>query len=132
VTRGNEYTNEVIFAGISDKLIRRIEKLAPNEFEMRNVVLGHTQRGGSPIADDRILSTRFGTRAVEAYEKGHFGHMVALQRDEIVTVPLEDAVNQLKLVTTDNMIYQAAVHMGVFLGDATYSERHAKTHLLDA
>jgi hypothetical protein len=41
-------------------------------------------------------------------------------------------VNQLKLVTTDNMIYQAAVHMGVFLGDATYSERHAKTHLLDA
>jgi 6-phosphofructokinase 1 len=132
VTRGNDYTNEVIFAGISDKLIRRIERLAPNEFEMRNVVLGHTQRGGSPIADDRILSTRFGTRAIEAYDNGQFGQMVALQREEIVTVRLEDAVNQLKLVTPDNMIYQAAVHMGVFLGDAAYSERHERTHLLDA
>lgn len=131
VTRGNQYTNEVIFAGISDKLIRRIESLAPNEFEMRNVVLGHTQRGGSPIADDRILSTRFGTRALEAYHNGKYGHMVALQRDRIVTVHLEDAVNHLKLVTTDDMIFQAAIQMGVFFGEhAPY--HHERTHLLDA
>lgn len=132
VTRGNEYTNEVIFAGVTDKLIRRIEELAPNEFEMRNVVLGHTQRGGSPIADDRILSTRFGTRAIEAYHHGRFGHMVSLQDDEIVTVHLEDAVNQLKLVTRDDKIYQAAAQMGIFFGEPAQMDEHAKTHLLDA
>lgn len=131
VTRGNDYTNEVIFAGISDQLIRRIERLAPNEFEMRNVVLGHTQRGGSPIADDRILSTRFGTSAMEAYDQGQFGHMVALQRDRIEVVHLEDAVNQLKLVTTDDRICQAAIQMGIFLGERV-SYHHDKTHLLDA
>jgi ATP-dependent phosphofructokinase / diphosphate-dependent phosphofructokinase len=131
VTRGNEYTNEVIFAGISDRLIRRIEHIAPNEFEMRNVVLGHTQRGGSPIADDRILSTRFGTRAIEAYDNGKYGHMVALQRDRIVTVHLEDAVNQLKLVTPDDKIFQAAMQMGVFFGRGV-PYYHEKAHLLDA
>jgi ATP-dependent phosphofructokinase / diphosphate-dependent phosphofructokinase len=124
VTRGNEYTNEVIFAGISDQLIRRIEALAPNEFEMRNVVLGHTQRGGSPIADDRILSTRFGTRAIEAYDQGMFGHMVALQRDEILTVRLEDAVNQIKLVTEEDKIYQSACKMGIFFGESVEGRKH--------
>lgn len=130
ITRGNEYTNEVIFAGISDQLIRRIEDLAPNEFEMRNVVLGHTQRGGSPIADDRILSTRFGTRAMEAYDNGDFGQMVALQRDRIVTVQLEDAVNQLKLVSRDDAIFQAAMQMGIFFGEQV-PYNHNRTHLLD-
>ncbi len=130
VTRGNEYTNEVIFAGISDRLIRRIEDIAPNEFEMRNVVLGHTQRGGSPIADDRILSTRFGTRAMEAYENGMFGHMVALQNDRIVTVHLEDAVNQLKLVTRDDMIFQSAMQMGTFFGEQV-PYNHKRMHLFD-
>lgn len=129
VTRGNDYTNEVIFAGISDELIRRIEDLAPNEFEMRNVVLGHTQRGGSPSAEDRLLSKRFGTRAIEAYDRGMFGHMVALQQDRIHAVKIEDAVNQLKLVTTDDVIYEAARQMGIFMGDHhTYLQTDAIQH----
>lgn len=117
VTRGGDVTNEVIFSGITDELIRHIEELAPNEFEMRNVVLGHTQRGGSPCAQDRILSKRFGTRAIEAYQQGMFGYMVALHNDKIVHVRIEDAVNQLKLVTRDNRIFQAARQTGIYLGD---------------
>lgn len=117
VTMGNSATNEIIFAGISAELTRQIEQLAPNEFEMRNVVLGHTQRGGSPCAEDRILSKRFGTRAIEAYHAGKFGHMVALQNDSICTVKIEDAVNQLKLVTREDKIYEAARQTGIFLGD---------------
>lgn len=115
--QGGTATNEVIFSGITDELIRQVEALAPNEFEMRNVVLGHTQRGGSPCALDRILSKRFGTRAIEAYQQGMFGYMVALQNDKIQTVRIEDAVNQLKLVTRDNKIFQAARQTGIFLGD---------------
>lgn len=117
VTMGGASTNEVIFSGITNELIRRIEVLAPNEFEMRNVVLGHTQRGGSPCAEDRILSKRFGTRAMEAYHNGLYGHMVALQGDKIRPVPIKTAVDQLKLVTEDNKIYRAAQQTGIFLGD---------------
>lgn len=117
VTQGASLTNEVIFAGISNELIRRLEDMAPHEFEMRNVVLGHTQRGGSPCAEDRILSKRFGTHAMEAYHQGHFGHMVALQDAHIRPVPIKDAVNQLKLVTKQNNIYEAARRTGIFLGD---------------
>lgn len=117
VTQGGSATNEVIFAGITGEVIRQIEALAPREFEMRNVVLGHTQRGGTPCAEDRILSKRFGTRAIEAYEKGLFGHMVALQNGKIVTVPISDAVDQLKLVTREDKIFQAARQTGAFLGN---------------
>lgn len=117
VTQGSSVTNEVIFSGISNELIRRLEELAPNEFEMRNVVLGHTQRGGSPCAEDRILSKRFGTRAMETYDRGLFGHMVALQQGQIHPVPIKDAVDRLKLVTKENNIYEAARRTGIFLGD---------------
>ncbi|MCA9834092.1 MAG: ATP-dependent 6-phosphofructokinase [Thermomicrobiales bacterium] len=117
VTQGSSVTNEVIFSGISNELIRRLEELAPHEFEMRNVVLGHTQRGGSPCAEDRILSKRFGTRAMEAYDRGLFGHMVALQQGQIHPVPIKDAVDRLKLVTKENNIYEAARRTGIFLGD---------------
>lgn len=117
VTRGSAATNEVIFSGITEELVRQVEALAPDEFELRNVVLGHTQRGGSPCAEDRILSKRFGTRAIESYQQGLFGHMVAMQNDTIVNVPIEDAVDQLKLVTADNKIYQTARQTGIFMGD---------------
>ena len=117
VTRGSAATNEVIFTGITEELTRRIEELAPDEFEMRNVVLGHTQRGGSPCAQDRILSKRFGTSAMEAYHKGHFGQMVALQNDSIVEVPIAEAVDKLKLVTAENKIFRTAQETGIFLGD---------------
>jgi len=61
-------------------------------------VLGHVQRGGSPIAYDRVLSTRFGVRAAELVAEGEFGRMVALRGDDIVDIPLSDAVSELKLV----------------------------------
>lgn len=117
VTRGSAATNEVIFTGITEALTRQIEEVAPDEFEMRNVVLGHTQRGGSPCAADRILSKRFGTRAIEAYQAGKFGHMVALQNDNIEVVSIAEAVDQLKLVTRDDKIYQVARQTGIFMGD---------------
>lgn len=117
ITRDSTATSEVIYSGISEQLIRQVEELAPNEFEMRNVVLGHTQRGGSPCAQDRILSKRFGTRAIDAYDQGKFGHMVALQNDQIVLAPIRDAVHKLKLVTQDHKIFQAARQTGIFLGN---------------
>jgi len=74
--------------------------------ETRLTVLGHTQRGGSPTAYDRILATRFGVRAVDAVKKGDFGKMVALRAEKIITVDLEEAVLENKLV--DMELYEIA------------------------
>lgn len=67
-------------------------------YEIRTVVLGHIQRGGSPTAYDRILATRFGLAAADYVNDGNFGKMAALKGTEIVPVPLSDATRELKLV----------------------------------
>jgi ATP-dependent phosphofructokinase / diphosphate-dependent phosphofructokinase len=67
-------------------------------FETRVTTLGHIQRGGSPTARDRVLATRFGLRAAELVHTGDWGMMAALRGDDIVAVPLAEAVAGLKLV----------------------------------
>jgi ATP-dependent phosphofructokinase / diphosphate-dependent phosphofructokinase len=67
-------------------------------FETRVTVLGHVQRGGTPTARDRVLATRFGTRAAEMVAEGVFGRMAALHGDTIDDVPLAEAVGALKTV----------------------------------
>jgi ATP-dependent phosphofructokinase / diphosphate-dependent phosphofructokinase len=66
--------------------------------ESRAVVLGHTQRGGTPTAYDRVLATRFGLHAVDAAHEGDFGVMVALRGTDIVRVKLAEATAELKTV----------------------------------
>ena len=66
--------------------------------ESRAVVLGHTQRGGTPTAYDRVLATRFGLHAVDAVADGDFGVMVALRGTDIVRVKLAEATAELKTV----------------------------------
>jgi len=81
-------------------------------YDARVTILGHVQRGGTPTAYDRVLSTRFGIGAIDAVHDGAFGQMVALRCDEIVRVPLAEAVGQLKLV--DPELYHGVA--GVFFG----------------
>ncbi|MBA2691692.1 MAG: ATP-dependent 6-phosphofructokinase [Rubrobacter sp.] len=66
--------------------------------DTRHVVLGHLQRGGTPTANDRILSTRYGVRAAEAVKNAEWGKMVALRGNDIVTVPLGEATDETKVV----------------------------------
>ena len=64
--------------------------------EIRVTVLGHIQRGGSPISYDRILATRFGVAAADLVLARDFGKMVALRGEKIVPVRIEDAVSNPK------------------------------------
>ena len=64
-------------------------------------MLGHVQRGGSPVAFDRVLATRFGVAAVDAVADGALGDMVALQSGAITRVAVADAVGHLKTVEAD-------------------------------
>ena len=60
---------------------------------MRVTVLGHIQRGGSPSAFDRLLATRLGAAAVTELYNGHYGQMVCIKGQEVVTTPLEEVAN---------------------------------------
>jgi ATP-dependent phosphofructokinase / diphosphate-dependent phosphofructokinase len=82
--------------GIGDSLAKAIE--ADTGYETRAIVLGHVQRGGTPTAFDRVLSTRFGIGAIDAVHDGDFGKMVALRCGSVVRVPLTEATQELKLV----------------------------------
>jgi 6-phosphofructokinase 1 len=67
-------------------------------FETRVTALGHVQRGGSPTAHDRVLATRFGLKAADLVFDGQFGMMAAIRGNDIVAVPIADAVAELKTV----------------------------------
>ena len=67
-------------------------------FECRVTVLGHVQRGGTPTARDRFLATRLGLEAARMASAGAWGRMAAVRGNEVVDVPLEDAVGARKEV----------------------------------
>ncbi|MFG3054672.1 6-phosphofructokinase [Kitasatospora sp. NPDC048239] len=90
------------FTGIATQLSRELEHRLGKE--ARPVILGHTQRGGTPTAYDRVLATRFGWHAVEAVHKGAFGHITALQGTSINLVPLAEAVAELKTVPQERYL----------------------------
>ncbi|MGA0985393.1 MAG: 6-phosphofructokinase [Candidatus Nanopelagicales bacterium] len=88
----------VKLSGVGEALAKRIEDLTG--FETRSVVLGHLQRGGSPVAFDRNLGARLGLKAADAVNQKQFGQMVALHGTDVVLVPLESATGVLKTVPT--------------------------------
>jgi 6-phosphofructokinase 1 len=100
----------VRLGGIANVLAKEIEDRTG--YETRVTILGHVQRGGTPTAYDRVLATRFGIAAIDAVHDGAFGQMVALRADEIVRVPLADAVGELKLVDPDLYHEVAEVFFG--------------------
>jgi 6-phosphofructokinase 1 len=81
-------------------------------YEARVVQIGHVQRGGTPTAYDRILSTRFGLAAIDAVHDGAFGSMVALRCSEIVRVPLEEVVGRTRSVDLELLEDVAQVFFG--------------------
>ena len=90
--------------GISNFLADEIERRTG--FECRATILGHVQRGGMPSAFDRVLGTRLGIYAVEMVSEKKIGRMAALQANEIVDIPITEAIGKLK--TVDKDLYEVA------------------------
>jgi 6-phosphofructokinase len=108
---------EVLLGGITEKIISKIHDLAPNEFEMRNVVLGHIQRGGTPDSDDRVLAKIYGTAAIDAVIDKKFGTVVAIKNKQIENLPIDLVVSKLKKVSTNDLLFQTAKKLGIYLGE---------------
>ena len=102
------------YGGIAERLASEIETLTGKE--TRTLVLGHIQRGGSPIAYDRVLALQLGTAGIRYIEERIFGTMVALQGQTIRAVPLGEAVRAIKRVPMDSESVLAARYLGVCLG----------------
>lgn len=101
--------------GISELVAEYVSQYTGKE--TRTVTLGHLQRGGQPTTFDRLLALRFGAAAVAAAVDGKFGHMVALDPPNIITVPLDEAVGKPKRVPLDSDAIVTARELGINLGD---------------
>ena len=106
----------VRLGGVASKLIHEL-KQAGLETDMRETVLGHLQRGGTPIAYDRVLATQFGYKAFEMVLSQEYGKMVAYRHPNIVAVPFHEAIAHYNYVDPESDLVQAARGIGICMGD---------------
>jgi 6-phosphofructokinase 1 len=100
--------------GMGEKVATEITKRTG--IETRVTVLGHLQRGGSPCPYDRVLATRYGAAAVELIARKKFGEMVSYQPPSVTSVPLEEAIDHLRLVDPEGDLVRMAEGIGVSFG----------------
>lgn len=122
--------DNVRLGGIGEKVAEDIEALTG--VVSRNTTLGYVQRGGTPTAFDRVLSTKYGYKAMELALAGIFNVLVTLQGGKLGYVPLEDVVGNnkeigarsggtestnIKTVPMDDDLVKVARNLGICLGD---------------
>lgn len=108
--------DNVRLGGVAYDLSRQL-KIKGFTPDIREAVLGHIQRGGVPIAYDRVLATQFGVKAFEYMLEGKFGHMVSYRHPNIIAVPFEDAIGRANLVQPGSDIVDTARGCGISFGD---------------
>lgn len=114
-------SNEIGYAhkrlgGVAYKLANDLKELGC-EHDMRVTILGHLQRGGIPIAYDRVLAAQFGVKAFEMVMNGEFGRMVSYRHPYITSVTLEDAIQEPNLVDHSTALMKTARGLGINFGD---------------
>lgn len=105
----------VRLGGIARVLAHEIEERTG--IESRHVVLGHVQRGGTPVAADRVLATRFGHAAMELVKSGNFNRMVSIQGGQVTDVDIRVAGQGQRLVRMDDEMIGAARSVFTSFGD---------------
>jgi phosphofructokinase-like protein len=115
-TAGDKGSEHVRLGGVAYQLSKQL-KDAGCTAEIRETVLGHVQRGGSPVAFDRVLATLFGVKAFELVLEKKFGRMVAYQNNGITSVTLDEATKDYNFVKTDSYLVKAAKGLNISFGD---------------
>jgi ATP-dependent phosphofructokinase / diphosphate-dependent phosphofructokinase len=110
---------QVRLGGIGEIVAHEINKRLGRD--VRTVVLGHLQRGGTPTAFDRMLATEFGAHAVRLVHEGRFGETVCYRPPEIESVLISEAIENLSRINPHGSAVQAARALGIGFGaDADY------------
>ena len=108
---------ERVNGGIGDYLTHAISERY-KDFQIRSTKLGHVQRGTDPIAEDRLLATLFGVKAVELLQEGQSNCMVSWNNGKVISVPLEEVVKVGTATLDINSDYVSAARaLGMYIGD---------------
>lgn len=113
---GEKGSEHVRLGGVAYQLSKQL-KDAGCQAEIRETVLGHIQRGGTPTAFDRVLATLFGVKAMELAIHGEFGKMVAFRNNTISYVSFEEATREQNIVKKNSYLVQAAKGLSISFGD---------------
>ncbi|UII22358.1 6-phosphofructokinase [Fulvivirga ligni] len=106
----------VRLGGVAYQLSAQL-KNAGLKADIREAVLGHTQRGGTPVAFDRVLATLLGVQAFEMILSEQYGRMAAFINNQITSVPLIDAIKDYNYIDKDSFLVKAAKGIGISFGD---------------
>ena len=101
------HVSHAIASAIEDRL----------NIDCRVAVLGHLQRGGSPVAFDRLLATRFGIHAIDLVESNRWGEMVVLQNGQMSSIPLHKVAGEPREIPIDHELLKTARKANICLGD---------------
>jgi ATP-dependent phosphofructokinase / diphosphate-dependent phosphofructokinase len=85
--------------------------------EARANILGHVQRGGTPVAADRVLAMGFGHRAIQLVATCEWNNVVVMQQGEMRFVPIESVAHQQRTVPADDPLISMARAIGTCMGD---------------
>lgn len=116
--------------GVGQVVAKQLEEITG--LEARNTTLGYMQRGGTPTAFDRVLSTKYGSKAMELALEGKFGTLTVIKNGKLDCVSLEDVVgnntkigavsgnteeSNLRKITMEDDLVKTARNIGINLGD---------------
>jgi len=119
VAEGAHFKNKegkIMQGSIARKIASKLKEIN-FEADVRETILGHLQRGGTPIAFDRILATELGVKAFELVKEKKFGTMAIHKNSELSHISLEKVINQYNKVNLSHNLIHTAKGIGISFGD---------------
>ncbi|MBI1337515.1 MAG: ATP-dependent 6-phosphofructokinase [Phycisphaera sp.] len=101
--------------GVGKVVADQIEQMTG--VETRTTVLGHIQRGGTPVPEDRVLATQFGHAAIEALTSGKRNRLIVMRGRGVTDIDILEAADKQRTITLDHPLLTAARHVGTSFGD---------------
>ena len=115
-TQGEEGRNAIRLGGVCFTLSQQLKE-AGLEADVRETVLGHTQRGGTPVAFDRVIASAFGVKAMELILEEKFGELVVLKNNDFSSVSIREAISTYNVVDPKGTLVRMAKGLGISFGD---------------
>ena len=127
IAEGAKLNNEIVgsnaegdlnikLGGVGNALRKALEDKGC-EPDIRVAVLGHIQRGGTPIAFDRLIATAFGVKAFELVDQSKFGMMACYNNYKVESTTIASAISKYKHIKQDHYLVQTARSIGISFGE---------------
>jgi len=112
--KGNK--TKIVSGAISRKIMAELKEMN-FEADIRITILGHLQRGGAPMAFDRILATELGVKAFEQVLEKNYGTIVIHKNEELTAIELNQVIDQYNKIDLSHNLIHTAKGIGISFGD---------------